>query len=377
MSDNIQNSIIIPVFGNENLLLNLLDTLSLTLDDYCEIIVVDDGLPNMKINTQKLPPNVIYLSNKENLGYSKTVNVGIKKAKGKYITTINSDILVDINWLNETRNIYKKDKKVGFVGAKLIYPDTGLIQNMGVKYGKYTVININKMKKANDPSANYEMEVESISDALATFPKDLAVKVNGYDESFYNSYDDLDLCLKIKELGYKILYSPQIIGYHITSASADFRYLKEKECETIFFNKWKKYLKYEEKEYFDDVLKDFRLRRNFFPQEAYVVDICRKASDQIVQILQKVSTINIIQIYNYRDYLINSHLYQQKIDINLLDILPFSHLRLTLPIIYIVDSFYFLKDNYYWAKNRKNQNDIVFDKNFNLFTLNETVFYND
>ena len=369
------NSIIIPVFGNENLLQNLLNTLLPTIDKQCEVIIVDDGCPDKKINTHKLPSIAIYLSNDKNLGYSGSVNIGIKKAKGKYITTINSDILLDSNWLKETRNIFENKKNIGLVGAKLIYPDTGRIQNAGVKYGKEIVININKMRRADDPVVNYEMEVESISDALATAPKQLIIDINGYDEAFYNSYDDLDLCLRIKEKGYKILYSPKIIGYHITSASADFRYTKEQECASLFFNKWKNHLRYEEKEYFNYILKEFQSRGYFFPEEAYVVDICRKAPPQIAEILQDISSINIIQKYNYRSYLMNSPLYQQKIDIELLDVLPFSHLSLKSPIIYIVDSFCFLKNNYYWAKNRENQNDVVFDKSFNLFSLNEVVSY--
>ena len=367
------NSIIIPVFGNENLLQNLLDTLLPTIDELCEIIIVDDGFLDMKINIYKLPSKVIYLSNDKNLGYSGSVNVGIKKATGKYITTINSDILLDSNWLKETRTIFDSKKNVGLVGAKLIYPDTGRIQNMGVKYGKDIVININKMRKADDPVVNYEMEVESISDALATMPKQLIIDVNGYDEAFYNSHDDLDLCLKIKKKGYKILYSPKIIGYHVTSASADFRYIKEKESASLFFNKWHNYLRYEEKEYFNRILEEFQSRGHFLPKEAYVVDICRKAPLHIVEMLRDMSSINIIQNYNFRNYLIDSPLYQQKINIELLDILPFSHLKLKSPIIYIVDSFCFLQYNYYWAKNRENQNDVVFDKSFNLFTLNEVI----
>src|ERR1035437_8727717 len=98
----IENSIIIPVFGNEKLVYNLLETLLPTVDEQCEIIIVDDGHPEMKINTTLIPPDIIYLSNKKNLGYSTAVNYGITVAKGNYITTINSDILVDKNWLIET-----------------------------------------------------------------------------------------------------------------------------------------------------------------------------------------------------------------------------------------------------------------------------------
>jgi len=369
------NSIIIPVFGNENLLHNLLSTLLPTLDSRCELIIVDDGLPDMKIDPHKLPSTAIYLSNDKNLGYSGSVNVGIKKAEGKYITTINSDILLDPNWLRETRNVFENKKNIGLVGAKLIYPDTGRIQNIGVKYGKEIIININKMKKSDDPAVNYEMEVESISDALATVPKQLIIDINGYDEAFYNSYDDLDLCIRIKEKGYKILYSPKIIGYHITSASADFRYAKEQECAALFFNKWRNCLNYEEKEYFNYVYREFQSRGHSLPKEAYVVDICRRAPSQIAEILQDISSISIIQKYNYRSYLMNCPIYQQKINIELLDILPFSHLKLKSPIIYIVDSFCFLQPNYYWAKNRDNQNDVVFDRSFNLFSLNEVVSY--
>jgi GT2 family glycosyltransferase len=368
----ILNSIIIPVFGNEDLLHNLLATLLPTIDQRCEIIVVDDGLDDMKINPTNLPECVKYLSTKINGGYSYAVNIGISHSKGDYITTINSDILLDENWLIQTRETFKIHLKVGMVGAMLIYPSNGRIQGSGKVHNANLIISLFRMRKPDElPSQVFE--VHTISDALATMPKSVIMEVGMYDERYINAYDDLDLCLKMRKIGYKILCNPAIIGYHHTSASKDFRYAHADKASELFFSTWQDGFNDNLYDYYEQAVSEFTIRNNTLPNSVFIVDICRKTPICLSRIFRELSSVNVLQEYNYREKLQSISMYEQKIDIDLLKTLPFSLLSIQHPIVYIVDSFFQLKENYYWALKRNNQSDIIFDSNFNIYMLNEIV----
>lgn len=96
-----------------------------------EIIVVDNVSKDNSFSTfeklQKLIPNLILIRNKENLGYAKANNKGIRKAKGDYILLLNSDTLVKKHTLDRLVDFAKKTDDAGVVGARLINPD-GSIQ---------------------------------------------------------------------------------------------------------------------------------------------------------------------------------------------------------------------------------------------------------
>jgi hypothetical protein len=230
------------------------------------------------------------------------------------------------------------------------------------------------MLECDDPRVSLSMEMDSMSDALATMPRNLLIRVGGYDEDYYNSNDDVDLCLKIKQAGFTIFYNPKIIGYHVTSASKEYRFAKDSEGRKLLFERWKQNIVPHHQALFNCSIKTFNVRNNILPKEAIIIDICKKATTDIVNVFLELSHIKPVYQYNYREYLSDVPLFVYQIDIDLLDILPITDLLIRIPIIYIVDSFTFLKQNYYWAKKRVNQSDIVFDRSFNLYTLNEVVF---
>jgi GT2 family glycosyltransferase len=372
----IHNSIIIPVFGNEKLVHNLLESLRVTLDDRCEVIIVDDGHPDMKINPRALPYNVIYLSNAKNSGFSIAVNRGIDSASGKYISVINSDILVDENWLVETRKCCDQYSDLGMLGAKLIYPDYGRIMHAGTFFGRGFCFNGFRMSPADDDLVNQTIEVQALCDALATMPKKALLEVGKYSEEYFTSVEDLDMCMKLKQVGLRSIYNPKIIGYHKTAASQDQRYKQVTEDEKRFWSKWGADIEDETSEIFEMSLARGIESRDSMPKSAYVVNLNRKNSKHTLDSFVKLSGIKVISKFDYSDYVNNTPRYVQKSKIELLEVLPFSHLRLREPIVYIVDYITSIEDNFYWAKQRICQNDLVFDSGFNLHYLRDLALNN-
>lgn len=373
MSDSILNSIIIPVFNNEKLVHMLLESLLPTLDDYCEVFIVDDGLPEMKLNEKLLPENVKYISNSKNIGYSASVNRAINISKGEYITTINSDIIVHKDWLVETRKEYGLKDKIGMLGSKLIYPDNGLIMHSGVFFGHYFSFNAFRMSEANDALVNKTIEVQALCDALATMPKSALLTIGNYNEDYFTSVEDLDLCFAFRAVGLTNIYNPKIVGYHKTAASREYRYISVSNDQKKFFDKWGANIIDDTASIFNNSLNRFYNKGGSLPEEAYIFNINRKNVRETLESFINLSKIQILSIFDYSEYVGNTPKYIQKLSIDLLDVLPFNHLNLRYPIVYIVDYYISLEDNKYWVQNRLNTNDLVFDHAFNMFYLKDIV----
>ena len=369
----IENSVIIPVFGNQKLVHNLLNTLLPTLDKQCEVIVVDDGHADMKIDPQLLPQGVIYLSNKENIGYSAAVNTAIDQAKGEYITTVNSDMLMDVNWLKETRKTFREMSGIGMLGAKLVYPSNDRIMHAGIFFGKGFAFNAFRMTLSDDPLINELTEVPALCDALATMSKDAVMNAGKYDEAYFTSVEDLEMCLRFRRMGLKNIYNPKIIGFHKTAASKEHRYKQITRDEQLFFQKWQSEIADNTHEIFQKSLKRGIGPASKLPNQAYVVNLNRKNNQVTLESFISISGIEVISLFDYTSYVENTPRYQQETNLELLEILPFGHLNLRYPVVYIVDFFISLKGNTYWQQNRRNQSDLVFDHAFNFFYLKDII----
>lgn len=199
-----------------------------------EIILVDNASSDRSIDQLQSEFNDIILSNKlhilinkTNLGFAKANNIGFKLAKGKYVLLLNSDTVVKENCLEECLAQMEKDNSIGALGCKVIlsnnkldhackrgfptpkaslYYFLKLHKKNPIKYGQYNALHLDE---------NEIGEVDCLTGAFMLMPKVVLNKVGGFDEDFFMYGEDIDLCYRIKENGYKILYYPdaQIIHY--------------------------------------------------------------------------------------------------------------------------------------------------------------------
>ncbi len=185
--------------------------------------------------------------------YSAVNNLGVSHASGDYILLLNNDIeVISVNWMEELL-MYAQRDDVGAVGAKLYYPDK-TIQHAGVVIGlgAHRTAGHTHYKQSRENLGYmgrlcYAQNVSAVTGACLLVKKELFDKVNGLDEGFEISLNDVDFCLKLRELGLLNVFTPFAELYHYESASRGLddvgekaeRYNKESEK---FRDKWKEVL---------------------------------------------------------------------------------------------------------------------------------------
>jgi len=239
-------SIIIPVYNKVELTLNCLNSLNKNIDLVNnEIIIVDNGSTEKTgLLIKKKHPNIKIINNNINLGFSKACNQGAKAANGKYLIFLNNDTEVSGNWLEPLLRIANNDNNVAAVGSKLLFPDR-TIQHAGViiindKILPDPLVARHIYYKLNEdlPEANKLFYYQALTAACLMVRKKYFHNVGGFDEQYWNGYEDVDLCFKLQEKGWRLVYQPESVALHHESKSGDERFKKTKENIDLLHKKW-------------------------------------------------------------------------------------------------------------------------------------------
>ena len=215
-----ETSIIILNYNAGKLLLDCVGSITKSSSDNYEIILVDNNSKdNSHTKCKKKFPGIRLVENDQNLGYCEGNNVGIRKARGKFIVILNPDTIVEYNWLNELISAYNKfgdglyQPKHLSLSDKTVYMSAGNMLNIfGFGYAR------EKGKK----DQNQFNKIEEIGYASGTclFTSSAVLKKVGlFDPFIFLYHDDLDLGWRASQLGIKSYYVPASIIYHAESYS--------------------------------------------------------------------------------------------------------------------------------------------------------------
>lgn len=227
-----------------------------TYDNY-EVIIVENNseTPEIRKYYEELKENekvkiVVY---EGGFNYSAVNNLGVKTAEGEYILLLNNDTqVITVNWMEELL-MYAQRQDVGAVGAKLYYGDK-TIQHAGVVLGlgaHRTAGHSHYMQHRENLGYMgrlcYAQNVSAVTGACLMVSKALFEKVGGLDESFAVSLNDVDFCIRLREMGYLNVFTPFAELYHYESVSRGLDDKGEKakrynEESARFREKWKEVL---------------------------------------------------------------------------------------------------------------------------------------
>lgn len=201
-------SIVIPHYGNLAYTEACVDAVEMTTDDY-DLIVVDNGTGD------DLPGTVI--RNETNLGFAAACNQGAEKASG-HIVFLNNDTEPRSGWLPPL--IAHLERGAGVVGSQLVYPD-GRLQHAGV----WLYRNSRGVLTAENRRAEFGGGlVEAVTGACMAVRRDAFDEAGGFDEGYWNGYEDVDLCLTVRAAGWRVVYEPVSLVMHHESASGPERW---------------------------------------------------------------------------------------------------------------------------------------------------------
>ncbi|RPH95708.1 glycosyltransferase, partial [candidate division KSB1 bacterium] len=270
-------SVVIPVYNNLNYTRQCVTSLFGAREKAgFEVIMVDngsdDGTPQY---LRQLPPPVRVVTLPENLGFAKGCNAGAREARGKYIVFLNNDTTVEPNWLSAMIECIERNPQIGLVGNLQIFPDSGRVQQAGIVCGpdKMVYSIYNNQIPADHPAVNKPREFQFIAGSCFLMEREFFNALDGFDESYLNSCEDVDLCMRVREAGKKVYYCPQSRIYHYESRTVK-SHDKNSENYRLFLKRWG------EKMFQDDL--NYLTEDGMLPQKPAVADVEKRSEDAVV-----------------------------------------------------------------------------------------------
>ena len=231
-------SIIIPVFNQLSFTRKCLQALKInTPDELYEVIVVDnassDGTPEY---LGKLNRELKVLANTENLGFAGACNQGAAAAAGKYLVFLNNDTIPQSGWLEALISLAESNSEIGIVGSKLLYPN-GSIQHAGIELINGIPDHPFRNAPGDLPEVCELKEFDMLTGACLLISKDLFNACGLFDEAYRNGVEDIDLCLKVRSRGFKVVYNPNSVLYHYEGKTPG-RFKHVNDNLSLFRSRW-------------------------------------------------------------------------------------------------------------------------------------------
>jgi GT2 family glycosyltransferase len=222
-------SIIVPTKNQKKLLQKCIESiLSLTTYRNFEILVVDNRTDEDEaktyLNSISTQPGITVLEYDKDFNFSGINNFAVSNAKGSLVVLMNNDIdVLTGNWLEEMVSLAIREN-TGAVGAKLLYPNR-TIQHAGVVLGVGGVANHAYLDAPAEVvgqmgRARIVQNMSAVTAALLLIEKRKFLEVGGFNEvDLKIAFNDVDLCLKLLEAGYRNVWTPNAVFTHHESVS--------------------------------------------------------------------------------------------------------------------------------------------------------------
>jgi len=204
------------------------------LNNEAEVIVVDNNSTDGSIEyLQPKFPGVKFISNKENLGFAKACNQGIKSSSGNNILFLNPDTIVPADCFQKCISFLKTHNEAGALGVKMVNdkgkylkeskrgfpsPAASFFKLFGLagifpKSKLFAKYYLGHLDEENN------QEVDTIAGAFMMIPRQVLDKTGGFDESFFMYGEDIDLSYRIHKAGYKNYYLADTFIIHFKGKS--------------------------------------------------------------------------------------------------------------------------------------------------------------
>jgi len=211
-----------------------------------EIIIVDNGSKDNSVSLiENSFPGVKIIRNQSNLGFAKANNQAAEASEGEYIAFLNNDTKVDPDWLIELiRPVYGSSeiicsgskvlsfdgKSIDFAGGMINFEGKGFQIDYGVSVEK--------------DIHNIERYLPFVNGGAMLVKKEVFIKSGGFDEDFFAYYEDVDLGWRLWVLGYKVVFAPKSVVYHMHHGTSKnfgedkLRFLKERNALISIFKNY-------------------------------------------------------------------------------------------------------------------------------------------
>jgi GT2 family glycosyltransferase len=261
-------SIIIPVYNKASLTQQCVDALLAQPPEQadCEIIVVDDESTDSTVQLLAgYGERIRVIRHTANTGFATACNDGAAAAFGEYLVFLNNDTIPQHGWLDALVRYAEIHPRAAVVGSKLLYPDR-TIQHAGVtichdRYPRHIYVGF----PADHPAVTKSRRFQIVTAACALLRREPFEQARGFDPAFVNGNEDVDLCLRLGELGYEVHYCHESVLYHLESVSEG-RFKSVDRNTKLYRDRWAHRVQPDDlKYYLEDRLLDIQYEGEHYP----------------------------------------------------------------------------------------------------------------
>jgi GT2 family glycosyltransferase len=192
------------------------------------IYVADNASTDNSIEVIKTQfHQVTIIQNEANFGFANGYNVALQQVEEEYYALVNSDIEVTENWLAPILSIFDNEPNIGIIQPKVLdykrkeyfeYAGAagGFIDQYGYPYCRGRIF---KTIEKDRGQYNDETEIFWASGACLFIRKAIYQNLNGFDADFFAHQEEIDLCWRAFNLGYKAKYTSKSVVYHVGGAT--------------------------------------------------------------------------------------------------------------------------------------------------------------
>ncbi|NJD76620.1 MAG: glycosyltransferase family 2 protein [Candidatus Methanoperedens sp.] len=187
-----------------------------------EIIFVDNGSLDGSVEFVKSKyPEIIILKHQKNLGFAMGINSGIMASSGKYIATINNDTEADKEWIKRLVSVMESNVRIGSCASKMLrYYERDIIDSVGiVVYQNGNAYDRGAQDKDVGQYSSQE-EIFGACAGAALYRKEMLDEIGLFDKTYFAYFEDVDLSFRMHLFGWKCIYVPEAVVYHMHSATS-------------------------------------------------------------------------------------------------------------------------------------------------------------
>lgn len=218
-------SVVIPYYNSLHDLVNCIGSLKATAKDPANIrFVVSDDCSTDTLDGL-LPPDIVVVRTPQNLGFAANCNFGSSFVEGEIIALCNQDVWADglaRHWDEILERAFYEAPRIGIVGAKLLFND-GSVQHAGIQfdrdcqpYHRYLYFKNHEWRHINTSGM-----IPAVTGGFMVIKHEVWSALQGFDTNYYKDayFEDVDLCLRARKMGYNIWYEAGVALRHEAGSS--------------------------------------------------------------------------------------------------------------------------------------------------------------
>ncbi len=220
-SHRIDVSVVVVLFNQAGLSRQCLAALADQKGVCFETIIVDNASSDRTCDLLARLDGITLIRNTDNVGFLKAANQAAARACGRHLLFLNNDAVVHSNALQQGVNRLDSDKTVGAVGGRIVLGSASLQEAGCIVYQDGSTSGYGRGRDPHAPEFAFLRDVDFCSGAFLMLRRSLWQTLHGFDPVFAPAYyEDTDLCLRIQDAGFRVVYDPSIWLTHFEWASA-------------------------------------------------------------------------------------------------------------------------------------------------------------